>query len=151
MAKRQSRAARASVASGVLSETVEKLRDAETYEEAKAAKDGLDFSDIESLAEEMGSWRDNIEANFSATQKFADVSDAADALESVKDTLEGLDELTEPVRENNIEAAHEEANLDPEGDDQDAEPEWKDEATTLADEIENAASELDGVSFPGMY
>lgn len=41
-------------------------------------------TDVQDLADEMGQWRDNIEEKFGNTQKYADVSEAAD-------TLEGLD------------------------------------------------------------
>lgn len=108
MAKYKSRAARASDAAGDLRDVADAIRHAENYEAAKEAIEGLDTGEIESLKEEMESWRDNTEEKFGTTDRWQRVSDAADALESVMDAIEGIDELTDPAseREDDIEAAH---------------------------------------------
>lgn len=161
MAKYKSRATRAGEAFGNLTAVADDLRNAETYEAAKAALDKLDTSEVESLAEEMQSWRDNTEEKFGSTEKWQMVSDAADALEQVLDTLQSLDELTEPEPDSKPSLPADAAKAPKEGeageveDDEDAEgddgPAWKEEAESIADEIESAASELDSVEFPGMY
>lgn len=54
------------------------------YEEGK--------SEIESLKEEIGEWRDNLEGNgMEHLPKFDEVSEAADALENIVDTLDGVE------------------------------------------------------------
>lgn len=62
--------------------------------------DAIELSEVESLLEEMESWRDNMEDRLSHTQKYEEVSDCCDTLESLKDALEeahdGLDNLTLP-------------------------------------------------------
>lgn len=48
-------------------------------------------SEVESLKEEIGEWRDNMEGNgMEHLPKFDEVSECADAMESALDTLEGI-------------------------------------------------------------
>lgn len=128
------------------------------------------FSEVQQLAEEMRNWADNMEEKFSTTQKYEDVNNAAD-------TLEGLDEPTTDITalndhklswqdpkprrrgysradrcgqacamlqsaEDKLREIVEEV---PEDDPQ------HDAAAGLADEVQNAISELEGVEFPGMF
>lgn len=54
------------------------------------------FSEFQSLSEEMGEWRDNIEEKFGTTQKFEQVSEAADTLEQrTEPTVDDLIKDTE--------------------------------------------------------
>ncbi|MCJ7816693.1 MAG: hypothetical protein MUP55_02440, partial [Candidatus Aenigmarchaeota archaeon] len=100
-------------------------------ETAKKTLENLNWGEIESLAEEMGSWRDNMQGtNLEMTSKYEAVSDAADTLENAVSDLEGLGG---PDWEN---TNHEEL---------------ADELEEIADTIENTASDLEGIEFPGMY
>ena len=88
MAKYKSRATRASECASGLRDVAEKLREInwrkqDVATQVEKAVEGLDLSEIESLAEEMRSWEENIQEKFSATQKYEEVSDAADALEAI--------------------------------------------------------------------
>lgn len=48
-------------------------------------------SEVESLREEMTGWRDNLEDKLSGTEKYQQVSDCCDALDTLYDTLGGID------------------------------------------------------------
>lgn len=62
----------------------------------ESLRNGLSI--VEMLAEEMGSWRDNMEGtNLEQTQKFEDVSTAAETLEAAKDAIK--DAIEEQVDE----------------------------------------------------
>lgn len=68
------------------------VRLAESVQAVEVALEGdsaADIGEIEDLAEEMASWRDNMEAGgLENTPKFEEVSECADALEQGKDSLE---------------------------------------------------------------
>jgi chromosome segregation ATPase len=50
----------------------------------KAQEIEFDFSEVEALAEEMGSWRDNMQGtNLESTGKYSEVEEAADTLENI--------------------------------------------------------------------
>lgn len=108
MAKYQSRWARLD---GALTDFGDALESAKTeYNEAiskdeseKAADEALEaYSDqvnelkcdavgtVEELRDEIGSWKDNIEEKFSATQKYADLEECYDALDGLLNDLEEI-------------------------------------------------------------
>ena len=74
----------------------------------------------------MESWRDNIEEKFSQTQKYEEVSEAAETLGNID-----LSEF--------------------EGKEYDGKDDFEDSHKADADMIDAAAEELESVSFPGMY
>ena len=150
MGKHKSRATRAGEAASILTDAADRLREAESYDEAAKALEGLDWSGVEDLKSEMESWRDNIEEKFSATQKFEEVSQAADDLDSVISDLNGIDtELPAPPA--TPEGAASEGKVEDAVEDDGDEPEWKSRAAEIADDLERAADSLTEVSFPGMY
>lgn len=106
-----------------------KVADAVMMEDA--ATNG--FNVLEELASEMGEWRDNIEEKFSATQKYEDVSAAADQLEDIseEDVPDALD-TTEPVTVAEAE-------------------EYADALESWADDLDGHADTAEGVEFPGMF
>lgn len=137
------------------------------------------LSDVESLAEEMCGWRDNMGQNegLSATQKYDDVETAADALENQQselediqsdlEKLEGLEDIeivTRPPfdpyfyghsmgRAKRLANVIADLNAVKEGLEQckDGEsPERQLAIDQLADQLDNAISELEGVDFPSM-
>ena len=126
MARYKSRAKRASECAEGWHEVANKLRDADTQEDGQNALEGLDISELESLKEEMESWRDNIEEKFSQTQKYEEVSEAAETLGNID-----LSEF--------------------EGKEYDGKDDFEDSHKADADMIDAAAEELESVSFPGMY
>lgn len=90
-------------------------------EEAQSIVDDVDFSELESLTEEMTSWRDNMSGTgLENTSKYEAVDEAAS-------TLEGID----TSMNTSIESASD-----------------IDEAIS---ELNDKADELEGVDFPGMY
>lgn len=132
---------------------------------------GEAFGELECLAEEMRDWAGNIEEKFSSTQKYEDVSTAADSLENIQqpdidDTL-GEIEITiqdpTPSRKprsratrcgdacnilsNCISALEEFASFDS-ADTDEAKVELADD---LRGELENVMSEAESVEFPGMF
>jgi len=113
---------------------------AEQLKDWQADIDGADSDlqsgaeEINALAEEMGSWRDNIEEKFSQTQKFEDVSTAADALENAQNELEGV---TIPSTVNVANKADLES--------------LAEDLHTAAQEIESGRNEAEGVDFPGKF
>lgn len=56
----------------------------------------FDSSELQSLIEEMGSWRDNMDsANMTHLPKFDEVSEAADALEQIEPEAPSIDDVSE--------------------------------------------------------
>jgi hypothetical protein len=130
------------------------------------------FSEIESLSGEMQEWYDNMPENFQQGDKGSEVEEAKDALENIStvelsgeaaklttvyipaeniesrgdrinDCVSRLNHAAETLRDelqDLIDAApKDDPYKDAEG--------WGD----IADELESAAQEADGISFPGMY
>lgn len=90
----------------------------------------LDFGAIDELRSEMTDWRDNLDsANLTHLPKYDEVSECCDALDSVMDTFESVD--TE-VSGDSI-------------------AEIQDALNSIKEDLENAVSEGEDVSFPGMY
>lgn len=58
--------------------------------------------EIRGLQEEMEEWRSNIEDKFSSTDKYSRVEEAAQALEGIADSLEGLDDCPDAVASRKI-------------------------------------------------
>jgi chromosome segregation ATPase len=117
-----------------LADSAGELNDDEIREQALAVINAIEWGDLEELMSEMESWRDNMSsANMEHLPKYDEVSEAYDNLESMKDELEGIDlDLPE---------------INTETHDHDT---FIDAINTLADELENAASNYD-VDFPGMF
>ncbi len=129
------------------------------------------FGEIESLAEEMRSWADNLEEKFSNTSKYETVSETADQLESVSEPSlpDELPDLTVeyvdlPPRKRGYSRADRcgQANyilqvccdlLDSEieAHEKDEVDEPRDSLEALRDELESAKSETECCEFPGMY
>lgn len=150
------------------------------------------FGEVSNLAEEMRGWADNLEEKFSSTDRYARVSEAADALENatepdVDETIGDLqvkwmelqprsrrrglsradrlsnacnalaaassvlrdfsEELEKLEKTKEVLHAFFDSNGITEGDTE----EIASAASDLADEIDSATSELEGVEFPGMY
>lgn len=127
------------------------------------------ISEIECLAEEMGSWRDNMEEKLSHTSKYESVSECADTLENISspDVAESLNDVEvmihdlKPRRRGYSRAARlaqamyvldqcvsalEEFEAS-----ETASEDAKSDAESLRDELENIRSDCDGVDFPGMF
>lgn len=133
-----------------------------------AVADG--FSEIACLAEEMRGWADNIEEKFSATQKYQDVSDCADALENVSES-EPTDipdellntEIEYPLARGSSRAARRDECCDmwqtaidflqDKRDDEESglTDEQKDAIDSFVQELESAKGDVEYVDFPGMY
>lgn len=126
MAKYKSRSARAGECAQAWRDIAERLRDSVDKDEANGVLSGFDGSELESLLEEMESWRDNTEEKFGQTDKWSQVSEACDALGSV-DVSDFDGKEYEDIED--FKGSHE----------------------TDADQIEQAADELEAVEFPGMY
>lgn len=128
------------------------------------------FSEITTLAEEMRSWADGMEEKFSSTSKFETVSASADTLEGIDEPDVTVTALNDhklqwqdptPRRRGFSRSARAANAVDmlrtvedklrdlveelPEDDPQ------HDAADALADEVQTAADELEGVEFPGMF
>lgn len=101
--------------------------------------DDFDTSEVESLIEEMESWRDNMEEKLGHTMKFEEVSQACDDLESVRDAIEEANSALADARD-----AHDPTSKDRE--DIEALLEALETAITAAESIDASS-----VSFPGMY
>ena len=87
--------------------------------------------EIQNLADEMRSWSDNVRGtNLENTEKMQTVSDTADTMENAASTLDGLSFPT----------------LD--GDEIQS---FIDELEQLANDLRDAASDIEGCDFPGMY
>lgn len=125
MGKYKSRARRASDQASEWQAVASEIQDAVAKEDLAAAKEAagkFSSDEFEALKEEMESWRDNMSGtNLESTQKFQDVSDCCDALDQI-DTG-SFDE----------------------------EPDSLEDAEEKADAMEQVASELESVEFPGMY
>jgi chromosome segregation ATPase len=92
-------------------------------------------SEIESLADEMRQWEENIQEKFSQTSKYETVSGSADTLENARDELQGIDWPTLPEAEADREK-------------------WDELKETLVEAsgtIEEQQNEADNAEFPGMY
>lgn len=127
------------------------------------------YGEIQSLAEEMRGWADNMEEKLSHTEKYERVSECADTLEQYTDEPD-MDDLPDmeitiqdlkPKRRGYSRAdrlsqalaifdlaisACEDFEADDENSDED-----KEKVESLRDELENAKGDLEGVEFPGMY
>ena len=103
--KYKSRATRASEQASLWRDIADKLEDTHKLEEAQAILDELSISELESLIEEMTSWRDNMEERLSNTPKYEDVSSACDELEQIDlssvETISDIDEIDNIVEELN--------------------------------------------------
>lgn len=128
------------------------------------------FGEISSLAEEMREWHDNMEANFSHTQKYEDVGTAADTLENAQepsDNYDALKEITVTIQDprptsRGLSRAARLADavnllqqcvqiLEDTKDDDTKTQAVRDGAETLHGEIESVISDIEYVDFPGMY
>jgi chromosome segregation ATPase len=102
-----------------------------------AAEDewNLGTSEIESLAEEMRQWEENIQEKFSQTSKYETISGSAETLENARDELQGIEWPTLPDADGDREA-------------------WDTFGEALA-EVSSALgdqeSEAGNAEFPGMY
>jgi hypothetical protein len=141
-------------------------------------------NDVRELAEEMGSWRDNMQGTaLENTGKYSEVEEAADALESAADALDNveipgevasvtvtvsilrkkhlgrasrmgnatawLDGAVQGLRETIEELEETRAKTEEDGTEYSGlDP---DELGCIADEIDDAKDEADGVEFPGMF
>jgi len=132
MAKYKGRATRLGEAMGTVAEVISKLeeikddeslKDAEKVKQSNDAISGVDVSEVESLAEEMGSWRDNMQGtNLESTDKYSRVEECADTLETISSDLQDVGEINEA-----------------------------DEIDSVIDSLQNAVDEASGVDFPGMF
>jgi hypothetical protein len=96
--------------------------------------------EIDTLSEEMGSWRDNMQGtNLESTDKYSRVDEAACTLYDVSSTLDGVSEPTVPAKA-------EDGTIDIE-----ALRDYATELETAAQELEDAASDAENVEFPGMF
>lgn len=125
------------------------------------------YSEIESLAEEMREWFDNLPENLQGADKGCQIEEAADV-------LEGIDQISYPVDFEIETVFYDSLNCSSRSDrcsesasklrhaadsirdylvDEDNEVSEKDrdDLESFADEIENQADEMEGVEFPGMY
>ena len=145
MSKYKGRATRCSDAIGTMQSVVDALTEVansiDNEDKASISHDFLktankeyeemDTGEIRNLAEEMGSWRDNMSGtNLESTDKYQRVEECADALETQADELEGLEE--------------------PEWEGEDLQ-EIKETCESLSSTLENIISELESIEFPTMY
>lgn len=95
--------------------------------------------ELEGLAEEMESWRDNMSGtNLEATDKFSRVEEAVDGLQDAISSLDSVSEPSSPPEDEKtlkIETVRE----------------YADEIEQAADDIESASGDAEGVDFPGMF
>ena len=136
------------------------------------------FDEIENLASEMGDWRDNLEEKFSSTDKYERVSEAASTLEYISrpsdDVTEAIGEIkiqycesvpkakarapSRATRAANvvqmlnaaIEAIRDELEKLRDGDADTMDDDYM-MLDSIADDIENSVSEIEGVEFPGAF
>jgi len=128
------------------------------------------FAEITTLAEEMRNWADNMEEKLSGTSKYQEVSECADQLEGLDEPSVDITALNDhkiawqdptPRRRGYSRAdrasqccdmlrAVEEKMRDLEQELPEDDPQH-DAASALGDECENTISELESISFPGMY
>ena len=132
------------------------------------------MSEVETLAEEMRSWADGMEEKFGSTNKFEEVSQAADTLEEqagndpvnaevhsfLNDVKITIQDPTPKRRGYSRAARLGQAQgvlmdvvdaLQTYMDDNTNDPKKKETAEALKDELDNIDNELQGVDFPGMY
>lgn len=128
------------------------------------------YSEVQSLAEEMREWADNMEEKFSQTSKYDDVSSAADTLENISeaDLPDDMPAITtawletvhkskkrspsRAVRASNVETmlrAAEEAIRAHIGHKEPSE--LIDALSELAEKLSEDADEIAGVEFPGAF
>lgn len=130
------------------------------------------FGDLQGLGDEMREWEGNISEKFSNTEKYSQVSEAADTLESlnevdVPDTFE-KEELTFNVPQLSPRQLSRKSRADRRDDatmlldiaierlneivdDEEKPQDYREAAEALRDELDNAKGEAEGVEFPGMY
>ena len=127
------------------------------------------FDEISSLAEEMRSWADNMEEKFSSTEKYSQVSEAADTLENAQEPndypafaqSQQIEFSDLPSRKRGYSRSDRcgqacyilQACAD-ELDERIEELGDGDESVTLSefrDELTNVKDEVEGVEFPGMF
>lgn len=123
MGRQKSRAKRLAQVASELSDYAAQLAEAEDLEAANQIISMVDVNEVESLLEEIESWRDNIEEKFSSTQKYSDLEECASALEEVKSAIETCQHPLSGF----------------------------DERDDRVSELEEASSECDNVNFPGMF
>lgn len=131
------------------------------------------FTELELLAEEMREWADNMEEKLSHTERYEQVSEAADTLENLSEPdADGLEQFLSPAisvlqyvqtirtprwaRRDNctvyLDAAI--SALETARDDlpeTEANEETRDTLTDFIDELESARDDAEGVVFPGMF
>ncbi len=91
--------------------------------EANEIISNIDYSEIENLRDEVQEWRDNIEEKFSATQKFSDLEECVDGLDSAISELErGDGQISDAI-----------------------------EIEERVDALSSGVDGCDDVSFPGMF
>lgn len=113
-------------------ETIHQELDGRVELASKYFDEYFSTSEIESLAEEMSSWRDGLEGtNLSQSDKAQTIGETADTLEN---TASSLDQCSFP-----------------EGLDYDDVESFATELDQLADEIESQVSDIENCEFPGMY
>jgi len=142
---------------------------------AGAWEDGKSI--IETLAESMREWADNMEEKFSQTQKYETVSTTADTLENIDvtipDEFEGEENkkfifkyqtfYLSPSKQRHRSRANQCADaceiwialityLDQIADDEkEYTKEERDAASQMSSDVQNAIDEAEGCEFPGMY
>jgi hypothetical protein len=134
------------------------------------------YSEFMALGEEMREWADNLEEKFSATDRYARISEAADALEGLSEpnypdwaskTKVQISELVKPPRKVSRATRRDNAcaildtcmEVCNEWLDENDKPENRSdemleiigEITQIRDDLENLKDEAEGVEFPGMY
>jgi hypothetical protein len=122
------------------------------------------FSILEELGGEMGEWGDNIEEKFSTTAKYETIRATQETLEGLiqPDIPDGLGKIEIEVAEPNRKRKQSRASRCSEAiiiletcmealDDIEDEAQYKEAATLLSEELDNAKAEAEGVEFPGMY
>ncbi len=91
----------------------------------------VDTSELESLAEEMRSWADNMEESFGSTSKYEEVDECASNLENV-DAEVDMPSFPDTVTRETMESLAE-------------------ECEEASGSCEEKADEIGGIEFPGMY
>lgn len=110
----------------------EKLREGVRELAMRVSNVGPDLSEVESLAEEMGNWRDGMSGtNLENSSKYSEVEDCASELEGI-DTECSIPSLEENADLDTLES-------------------FADDCENEASELDSKADEIEGISFPGMY
>lgn len=103
-----------------------RLLEAGQMDKAKAAVDDLDLTELETLKEEMESWRDNMSAaSMEHLPKYDEVGEACNALDDAHDSVNDLKEACTSA-------------------------ETTDDLASELDELDDAITSVE-VLFPGMY